>query len=37
MGPDMLTGSFTDLRRRGVAVFGLSVIHMLGWKKNTKF
>jgi hypothetical protein len=37
MGPNMLTGSFTDLRRRGIAVFGLSVIHMLGWKKNTKF
>jgi hypothetical protein len=37
MGPDMLTGSFADLRRRGIAVFELSVIHMLGWKKNTKF
>jgi hypothetical protein len=33
----MLTGSFTDPRRRGGSVFGLDVIHTLGRKKNAKF
>jgi hypothetical protein len=33
----MVTGSFSDLRRRGIAVFELSVIHTIGWKKNAQF
>jgi hypothetical protein len=33
----MLTGSFTDPRRLGVAVFRLGVIHTIGWKENTEF
>jgi hypothetical protein len=33
----MLTGLFADTRWRGIASFGVMVIHTLGWKKNTKF
>jgi hypothetical protein len=33
----MLAGPFADLRRRGVANVGLTVIHTIGWKKNAQF
>ncbi len=32
----MVAGSFSDPRRRGIAVFGVMMIHTLGWKKKTK-